>query len=628
MKENKRKKDNTQQKKERIINRYEGLDPAGIEIIPAKPDESIFTTERSQRVAVYARVSTDGINQVSSYALQQYHYNDMVSKRDNWELVDIYADEGISGTSLKHRDNFIRMIEDCKKKKVDLIVTKSVSRFARNLVDCVGEVRRLRRMNPPIGVYFEEDNIFTLDADYETKLSFIATMAEEESHTKSKTMNKSIEWRFMRGIFLTPVLYGYDHDEEGNLIVNEEEAKIVTLIFFLFLYGYNCTEIARTLTGLGVKTFRENDTWSPRTIYGMLRNERYCGDVLAHKTWTYDYLEHKKKKNENDKPQYYKKDHHEAIISREDFVAVQMLIDMSKHGFINVSPELKVIGKGVLKGFVLINPKWFKYDKDDYIEAAMTIQDGFRSLDRIIVIADENDEDMSDYQVVRGEFLGGRTPITITFKENTVKFSIPAIRALNVMNIELLIEPLGRYLAVREGKAGDNHSLNWGRIRNNKVENKLINGSGFIDMIYDLFEWNRKIAYKVNGTFLEKNGEKLLFFDVKHTEILIPKHYARIKKNYGKNVPGGSIVAYKKEWGGEYGDTYYGDKFLDPVNVFNETQEWGIQDEGITAIEPPILIKNKKELKEDIDKICKEIKEEPDGSDGTGDTGTEDSAGS
>lgn len=622
MKENKKKKESTQQKKERILNRYEGIDPGSIEVIPAKPDENIFTTERSQRVAVYARVSTDGVNQVSSYALQQYHYKDMISKRDNWELVDIYADEGISGTSLKHRDNFIRMINDCNKKKIDLIVTKSVSRFARNLVDCVDQVRKLRRRNPPIGVYFEEDNIYTLDSDYETKLSIIATMAQEESHTKSKTMNKSIEWRFMRGIFLTPVLYGYDHDDDGNLIVNEEEAKIVTLIFFLFLYGYSCTEIARTLTDMHIKTFRENDVWSPRTIFGMLRNERYCGDVLAHKTWTYDYLEHKKKKNENDKPQYYKKDHHEAIISREDFVAVQMLIDMTKHGFINISPELKVIGKGVLKGFVLINPKFYKFNKDDYIEAARTIQDGFKNLDKIRVIADETDEDMSDYQVVRGEFLGGRTPITITFKENYVKFSVPAIRALDVLHIQLLIEPLGGYLAVREGKPNDGHCLCWGKKRGEKIENKLINSSGFIDMIYELFDWNRKLTYRINGVFLEKGEEKLLFFDVKHTEILIPRHYARVKKNYGKNIPGGSIVAYKKEWGGEYGDTYYGEKFLDPVNIFNDTDDWDIQDEGYTAIEPPIQLRNKKELKEDIDRISREIKEDPDGAD---DNGTKDS---
>ena len=617
LKESKKKKENIQQKKERIRKRYGASEPVDIEVIPARPKEDLFRTEVPQRVGIYARVSTDGVNQVSSYELQRYHYNDMVSKQENWELVDIYADEGISGTSLKHRDNFKRMIRDCKKKKIDLIVTKSVSRFARNLVDCVATVRELRRLNPPVGVYFEEDNIYTLDYDYQTKLSMVATMSEEESHTKSKTMQKSLEWRFMKGILLTPVLYGYDHDEDGNLIVNEEEARVVSLIFFLFLYGYSCSEIAKTLTKMSVKNFNDNTEWSSTTIYGMLRNERYCGDVLAWKTYTYDYLEHKTKKNEGDAPQFYKKDHHEAIVSREDFVAVQMMIDMARHGIIKISPELKVIGKGILKGFVLVNPHWSKFTKDDYISAARTIQDGFKCLEKIRVAVDGNDEDMSDYQVVRGEFLGGRTPRTMTFRGNCVRFSKPAIQTLDSFHIEMLIEPLGAYIAIRPGDPNESHSLCWGRIRYEKLENLNVQAKGFIDTLYDLFDWNRLLTYRVNGSFLEKDEEKLLFFDIKHTEILIPSHYAKVKEVFGQKIPRGSVVAYKKEWGGRYGDTYYGDKFLNPVNRFTEADEWNIQDEGITAIESPIQMRDREHIKEDIDRlkteISREIKEETDG---------------
>ena len=174
----------------------------------------------------------------------------MVNNHPNWELVEIYADEGISGTSLQHRDNFVRMINDCHEGKIDLIVTKSVSRFARNILDCIGYVRQLKTATPPIGIFFETENIYTLDKNSELALSIIATLAQEESHTKSEVMNGSIEMRFRRGIFLTPVLLGYDHDEEGNLIKNEDEAKTIRLIFFSYLYGYSTQQIADALTQL------------------------------------------------------------------------------------------------------------------------------------------------------------------------------------------------------------------------------------------------------------------------------------------------------------------------------------------------------------------------------------------
>ena len=188
--------------KGRIRARYQSVSDENVEVIPAKPrNDDLFNTDRQQRVAVYARVFTDGINQVSSYELQKAYYGDMVSQRSNWELLGIYADEGISGTSLSHRDDFLRMIEDCMMGKVDLVVTKSVSRFARNIVDCIGIVRKLRSLNPSVGVYFESENIYTLHPDYEMQLTFTSTMAQEESHTKSKTMNTSLEMRFKRGMF-------------------------------------------------------------------------------------------------------------------------------------------------------------------------------------------------------------------------------------------------------------------------------------------------------------------------------------------------------------------------------------------------------------------------------------------
>ena len=172
---NEEKSRNTQIIKQKIRDRYKGVSEDILDVIPATPQEDFYKSESTKRVAVYARVSTDDPNQTSSYELQKNHYEDMVNRRANWVLVDIYADEGISGTSLQHRDSFLRMISDCRAGKIDLIVTKSVSRFARNIIDCIGYVRQLKAADPPIGVFFETENIFTLDENSEMSLSFIAT---------------------------------------------------------------------------------------------------------------------------------------------------------------------------------------------------------------------------------------------------------------------------------------------------------------------------------------------------------------------------------------------------------------------------------------------------------------------
>ena len=209
--------DQTISKKAKIRERYKGISLDELDIIPADPVIDFQEDVREKRVAVYARVSTDDPRQTSSYELQKNHYTDVISRHEGWNLVEIYADEGISGTSLQHRDAFLRMIEDCKAGKIDLIVTKSVSRFARNVLDCIGYVRSLKALPHPVAVYFETEGIYTLNSNSEMSLSFIATLAQEESHNRSEIMNVSIEMRFSRGIFLTPKLLGYDVDEDGTL---------------------------------------------------------------------------------------------------------------------------------------------------------------------------------------------------------------------------------------------------------------------------------------------------------------------------------------------------------------------------------------------------------------------------
>ena len=213
--------------KAKIRKRYAGIDPDLLEVIPAKEKPSIKDTNVMKRVAIYVRVSTDDPNQTTSFELQKNYYDDIISNNPSYNLVGMYADEGISGTSMLKRKEFNRMIDDCRAGKIDLIITKSVSRFARNLVDGISTVRELAELKKPVGVFFESECIFYLNDDSALALSFVATMAEEESHTRSRSMETSLRMRLDNGIPLTPKLLGYTHDAEGNLVINEDEAPTV-----------------------------------------------------------------------------------------------------------------------------------------------------------------------------------------------------------------------------------------------------------------------------------------------------------------------------------------------------------------------------------------------------------------
>ncbi|MBR1643398.1 MAG: recombinase family protein [Butyrivibrio sp.] len=555
-----------EQQKSKIRDRYKGVDPDLIKVIPANEESSIFDEDAKLRVAVYARVSTGDPRQTSSYELQKNYYEDFVMHHPNWTLVKIYADEGISGTSLKHREQFKLMIEDCKKGLIDLIVVKSVSRFARNIVDCIGQVRELAALNPPVGVYFETENIYTRKDDSEMALSFIATMAQEESHNKSTAMNSSIEMRFKYGIFLTPKLLGYDHDEDGNLIINEAEAKIVKMIFFMYLYGITPTKIAQTLTSLGYETKLGNKEWSSSSIMEILQNERHCGDILARKTFTPNYLDHKSKKNVNDRNQYYHENHHEPIISRDDFVAVQEMIRNVRYGGKGFLPELHVIDSGTLKGFVHVNPVWAGFSADDYLEAAMSVfEENDLSHTEISHEATDGEFDLRGYEVARSQFFNTARRISVTFSEKSLFFSLEAIKKLDTDYVELLVNPIEKLLVVHAVKKDEKHALKWARDEHKGKAKKLIYGKAFIPTLFDIFGWNRECKYRGTGTFVQKDDGAVLIFDMTETEMIIPKGVPiqvneDEKTGNDKSYPSeheSSIVAYPEAWITSFGSSFY-----------------------------------------------------------------------
>ena len=234
------------ERKERVRRRINTkVDPENYEFIPAKKPIDYYDNDIEQRVAVYARVSTDNVQQTSSYELQKKYYEDFVVHHPNWTLVKIYADEGISGTSLAHRDEFNNMIADCRSGKIDMIITKSVSRFARNVVDCISMVRMLAELASPVGVFFESECIFSLKDDSQMALSFQATMAQEESHIRSRSMETSLRMRLDGGLPLTPKLLGYRYKLLGRVIHAKDE--------WLIAFDLTATEVYQRVLKDGEK---------------------------------------------------------------------------------------------------------------------------------------------------------------------------------------------------------------------------------------------------------------------------------------------------------------------------------------------------------------------------------------
>ncbi len=602
-------------RKDKIRERYKGINTNELEIIHARVRENIRKDDTERRVAVYARVSTDDPNQTSSYELQKNHYTDFVKNHPNWKLVKIYADEGISGTSLKHRDNFLEMIRDCEAGKIDLIITKHVSRFARNIVDCIKIVRELKALSPPVGVFFETENLYTLDEDSELTLSIMSMLAQEESHTKSETMNASIEMRFRRGIFLTPSLLGYDRDENGSLVINEEEAKIVRLIFFMYLKGYTCQNIADTLTKIGRKTKNGNDTWSAGTILQILQNERHCGDVLARKTFTPSYLDHRSKKNRHDRNQYLHRDNHDPIISRDDFIAVQHLIANAKYRNKSILPELHVITEGVLSGYVTVNPRWSGFTANDYLGASGCVPSVDSCHDTVEVTARSGDFDLRGYEVARSQFFDLRERICVTFSSTQIIFSTKAVRKFGSNTpIEMLVNPVKKMIAVRPCKADCRSKMVWSKVRSGRIIPKAVPGTAFLPALFSLFGWNSSCKYRIIGILLKNDKESILIFSLSDTEALIPKDSAWQKKDEMTplitSIGSKNVLGYPSSWAENFGSNYYIQAQADELAEFQNNPKWDTASEGIPYRESEIIPTSQEDLAKNINSLISEIRQE------------------
>ena len=294
-------------------------------VIPAKPeltkDQSV---QRQLRVAAYCRVSTDDEEQLTSYEAQKNHYTDKIMTNPNWTMAGIFADEGITGTSARKRPEFLKMIRKCRQKKIDLVLVKSISRFARNTVDCLNYIRALRQLG--IAVIFEKENINTLESDSEMIITMMGAFAQAES----ESMSQNIRWGKRQAMREGKVnmhyerLYAYEKGEDGNPRIIPEQAEVVRRIYKSFLSGQSLRMIKEWLEREGILNVSGGTSWSISVIRGILSNEKYCGDVLQQKTFTSDCIERRSIRNTGQLPMYLTQDHHEGIVSRDTFNAVRV----------------------------------------------------------------------------------------------------------------------------------------------------------------------------------------------------------------------------------------------------------------------------------------------------------------
>lgn len=293
--------------------------------IPASMRENAGrkNTVRKLRVAAYCRVSTEEEEQQGSFEIQKLYYTEKINSTPEWEVAGIYADDGISGVHTKKRDGFNQMIQDCKKRKIDLILTKSISRFARNTLDSIQYVRMLKQMG--IAVVFEKENINTATMNSEMILTVLSAFAQAESESISQNVARGKRMGYKHGKFAFPYgrIIGYRKGADGKPEIIPEQAEVIRLIFNSYLQGDSLQSIKTKLETAGALTARGNTEWSAQSIQRILQNEKYCGDVLLQKTFTEDVLTGVHKKNTGQLPQYYIENYHEGIVSKQIFREVQ-----------------------------------------------------------------------------------------------------------------------------------------------------------------------------------------------------------------------------------------------------------------------------------------------------------------
>lgn len=451
-------------------------------------------------------------------------------------------------------------------------------------------VRLLSEHRPPVGVFFESECIYSLNEQSQMALSFQATMAEEESRNKHRSMETSLRMRLDHGLPLTPKLLGFMHDENGKLIINPETAHIPKLMFYMYLYGYSSQQIADALTDIGKLTYRGNAKWSAGTVLQVLRNERYCGDVYTRKTFTPDVITHKSVKNRGERPRSLYYDEHEAIISRDDFIAVQHMLNNSKYGNTSILPELRVIKEGLLKGFVIINPRWGAFKENEYLSASASAfgeEEATAAPQELSVAVEPGDFDFSGYEIAALDFFDTTRTPSVTFSDRTITFNAVCTNRLKSEGrVELLVHPTERRFAVRCAAKGNRNAVVWCQPYDGKRSRpKPIACSAYFDTLYSLFGWNLQHKYKVYGRLVKNGEEEVYIFNAVDACMYIKSGIVSAEA-VGEEAPGTPVNVSGKHIGAvpanrlhAFGKDFYLEKSLSELRAQTKEQ-WLLRIEG------------------------------------------------
>lgn len=538
-----------QRAKKALVRQIEALDGNNIRMIAANTDEE-GGEKRILRVAAYCRVSTDDIDQAISIALQIKEYKQKIKSNPNWKYVGTYVDDGFSGTNTEHRQGFQKLMADAMDGKIDLIITKAVSRFARNLMDCIVWVEALQNHDPPVRVYFEQENLDTMAQTSSIILIVLAMVAQEESHMKSEAILLSLEWRFSRGRFLTPRLFGYDvadvPDGYGGrkkvLQINEAEARVVRWMYYNLINGMSLDEMAEVLTELAIPTGGRrkdgtlNTHWTSHGIAAVLRNEKHCGDVLARKYYTPNYKDHKQKKNKGKKNKYFQADHHEAIVSRAVWNAAQRILNSRRFGHEGTYLPMRIIDRGALTGYISVNRTWAGFDSEDYFRASQIamglldeelkvdlekeyLPEGGRRIGGLVddhgisqiareytkaeqemkdelegrsdadMDSQEREEAAKSFQVVSGDMFSRIHDPVVRIGRSSIAFNAACAAKMKCEYAEILFNPVERMMVVRPCAPEHPNAIPWSA--------KPLAASSLVRMLYDSMGWEEDYTYRV-----------------------------------------------------------------------------------------------------------------------------------
>lgn len=581
------------------------------QFIPAKPLPSV-QDEGQKRVAVYARVSTKSTEQVSSIENQTRYYTEKIEKTPNWEMQEIYSDEGISGVSIRKRPAFLRMIDDATHKKMDLILCASVSRFARNMSECLDQLQLLKTKNPshPVGVYFETENIYTLDPRSSDQLQIHAMLADWESANKSRRMILSYDQRISTGQYPVSDLLGYRHTEDGQLIIQEDEADTVRFIFLAYLVGYSLSEIADILTEKARPTLKGNTVWNAAMVKNIMQNERRWGHLEARKSIVIDHKTKKVTRNNNTRDSAYDPEHHEGIVTYEIAKAVHM-VAASGRALKGGLHDLHVIEEGALKGFICVCPAWSGMDSQTlqdictsvYSDAEFEVLQHEASILRGDSHSNVESLTFHGYEAPPGVyFMNNRTP-SLTLSKKSIKLNRACkSRFTKYSHVEILYHPVLQVVALRGCSPDAPNAVPLETDKNNMP----IATNSFTEAIYEKMEWISRYRFRFRGISRERGNSQLMFFFLDDPQILLPKKDRdRIEaeeaelEQYARYIPykvqeeamvteeNPFHVAYPEKWGGHRIGISYG--LREQRNkLFSSLTEQDLRIDG-TAVQNPLI---------------------------------------